>query len=240
MTTHKFLILTLCIIGLTNCKNKALLCYKHKKNISESGNMLIKSYKTLINTKPNQFINPNDTFYSISSTMPADEFGNYGLIAHNVPISFGAVYQNQKLTYIRDIWNWRDSSYTYYGAIPPKPNYFPYPHGKNYEEDSFCIKFIPTDIFQKAGVPPNWLALDALKAINFKDVQKVKCFYMECNEGYLNKHFPDQYKNPYSALGIIVQFKLLNGNIVSCYLVTNDMQPTPLNHVLWKKKVVTD
>jgi hypothetical protein len=202
--------------------------------LTAGGISLLESYKKLLLQK-SDCIKKIDTtvFYTITSSMPANEYGVYSSFTGNV--SYASMYSGNYPDYIRNIWDWSDAAYSYYGACVPDPIIFPYSHDQPTSDDVFLIKFIPVSALKAYSGKPVWDNLTNLAAVHLADIKCIEAYYLENSEGYINQQYPDQYNNKKSALGIVSDIRLKTNQLVHTYLITNDMQDAPLDHVLWKK-----
>lgn len=221
-------------------KAEVLLNLKHIQNdgLTTGGNSLMSAYAALFDSaRTCKIYNPgyNVTGFSYSSTMPADEYGIYS--AYRGVVSFTAMTGTDYLDSIRTIWDNDSAAFAYYGACPPHPIIYPYPITVDSptNDDVFLVKFITQAAIENYTGEPVWSELSNLDVIKFSDIKGIDDFYLEDSSGSINRKYPSLYQNKGSALGIVCIITLKNNKTIPAYIITNDMQPYPVSHVLWKK-----
>jgi|GEM_PF-6943263 len=231
-------------IVITGCLVKGIFNPSHlginsDPAISLGAKSLMGSYSKLFSEKYLCRDNGNgNLFYSVDSTMPSGQFvpGNpYSGKLTSYVAMFSVLYNPD---YFRTIWDCADGSFTYYGACPPKNLQWPYPCTYQYSDDVFLSEFVPVSDFQKQNPDTLWAGDRKPKGVSITTIKKIVGAYLEDKNGFINKNYPLLFSNKKSALGIVCELELNNGELLPCYLLNNDLtrrtDTAGTSHVLWK------
>jgi hypothetical protein len=180
-------------------------------------------------------------FYSVDSTMPANQYFSFENSAYSgKKVSFVNMFSAlYNLDDFRTIWDCANIGFTYYGACVPKNLEWPYPCSNGYRNDIFLSKLIPVSSFQSLKLDSVWSNQNTPQGVPILSIMKIKSFFLEPRNGFINTHYPLLYSNKSSCLGIIFNVELNNGRILPCYLINNDLNcpitSTNPSTILWKK-----
>ena len=232
---RKFIPALLGLLILTGC---AVPYNRLKHNdvpyITKGMYSLFKSVGRLVR-KPYTNNHTNQLPYIVNGTMPANEFVDTAAIYADKLVSYSARIQDADTDLIRLIWDYRPQQF---GQDVPQPLLFPYPQDAEHTNSHYYIKFIPVADFQKAKPAHAWDNANLIPGLKFKDVLYLSRGGMEAKGGFIDTNYPELYNNCFSSLGLVMQFHLVNGSTVKCYVITSDLYDNTTPHyVRWKIKV---
>jgi hypothetical protein len=210
--------------------------YKHREAPYHTKGMysLFKTVGKLVR-KPYNNNELNKIPFIVNSTMPASEFVDTASIYNDKLVSYSARIEDANADLMRVIWDYRLQQF---GQGAPQPLLFPYPQNEEHTQRHYYIKFIPVADFQKAKPAHVWDSTNLIPGIKFKDILYLSKGGLEPKGGFMDTNYPDLYNNNFSSLGIFMEFMLLNGSRVKCYVITSDLYDNTTPHyVRWKIKI---